>query len=148
MMWSIVLLTLAECVEEDAAKIEAKSTEDPTKNATVEQQDTVKENCLRKFFDNNVWLKSVLADATSYAQGSKARDTRITSSVGLDVDSANLRAIAGSKPAEPLPKSDNEDSIFSTDVWPLLKARGWNTTGPGSNPRFVLGEKVRAFASK
>lgn len=135
-------------MEEDAAKIEAKSTEDPTKKTTAEQQDAVKANCLRKFFDNNLWLKSVLADATSYAQGSKARDTRITSSVGLDLDGAKFRALAGSKPAKPLPKSDNEDSIFSTDVWPLLKARGWNTIGPGSNPRFVLGEKVRSFASK
>jgi hypothetical protein len=155
MMWSIVLLTVAECVEDDAGKmmqVAAKSNEkegalESAKDPTAEQKEAVKEKCLRKLFDSNVWLKSVLADATSYAQGSNAMDPGITSYVGLDLDDAKIRAAAVSSSAKSQTKSDNEDSIFRTDLWPLLKARGWATVGPGSSPYFVLDGKVRALVT-
>jgi hypothetical protein len=155
MMWSIVLIALVDCAEDDAATFlqrEAKTSEKavdteglstPTKGPNTDQIEGIKEKCIRKLFDANPWLKSVLADATLFARRSKARDPKITSLVGLDLNEARAAMQLLSTQSKTLVW--NKDSIMKTDLWPQLKARGWDTIGPEDNPRFVCGGTVSAL---
>lgn len=145
MMWSIVLLSLAALVEDDAESMlrrEAKNSEKETppegvlastKTKSTTEIKELKDKSLQKFIAGNRWLDVVFKDANSYANSGTPKTARVTSLVGLETDHPKVRALAGASNGT----ENDADVIFAKEVWPQLELHGWKSELSNGKTSFV-----------